>query len=136
MALKRRATVKAEFSMSSMTDIVFTLLIFFLVTSTFVNPNALNLNLPKSSNRETAPKVVDVAVKPEEAEDTYTYYINRTPVPEAELESRLRDTLALSTEKTFTISMDEDTPVKELVKLMNIAKRNDFKAIMATRPEE
>lgn len=119
-----------------MTDIVFTLLIFFLVTSTFVNPNALNLNLPKSSNRETAPKVVDVAIRPEEAEDTYTYFINKEIVPENEIEERLIGLLADSEEKSFTISMDEDIPVKELVKIMNIAKRNDFKAIMATRPEE
>lgn len=63
MAIKRRTKVEPAFSMSSMTDIVFLLLIFFLVTSTLINPNALRLLLPKSTNQISAKATVSVSIK-------------------------------------------------------------------------
>ena len=75
MALKRNTKVDASFSVSSMTDIVFLLLIFFLVTSTLINPNALKLLLPKSTGQIGAKATVSVSIK-DWGDDTYTYHIN------------------------------------------------------------
>ena len=83
MAIKRRTKADAAFSMSSMTDIVFLLLIFFLVTSTLINPNALRLLLPKSSNQISAKASVSISIKHYPEKGTFTYHINgdKRPVP-------------------------------------------------------
>nr|MCR4823984.1 biopolymer transporter ExbD [Bacteroidales bacterium] len=75
MALKRITKADPNISMSSMTDIVFLLLIFFLVTSTLVNPNALKLLLPKSTGQVGAKATVSVSIK-DWGEDRFTYHIN------------------------------------------------------------
>ena len=123
-------------SMSSMTDIVFLLLIFFLVTSTLVNPNALKLLLPKSTGQVSAKPMVTVSIK-DWGGDRYTYHINgdEHPLPFAQVEDQLVGLLQSSDEPTFSIYADESVPVKELVQVMNIAKRNHYKVILATSPE-
>ena len=80
MAIKRTTKVLSEMSMSSMTDIVFLLLIFFLMTSTLVNPNALKLLLPKSTGQVSAKATVSVSIK-DWGDDTYTYHINGNEQP-------------------------------------------------------
>ena len=123
-------------SMSSMTDIVFLLLIFFLVTSTLVNPNALKLLLPKSTGQVSAKPTVTVSIK-DWGEDRYTYHINgdEQPLPFGQVEDQLVGLLQSSEDPTFSIYADESVPVKELVQVMNIAKRNHYKVILATSPE-
>ena len=122
--------------MSSMTDIVFLLLIFFLVTSTLVNPNALKLLLPKSTGQVSAKATVSVSIK-DWGDDTYTYHVNgdNTPVSYEEVESELVELLQTEEDPTFSIYSDESVPVKEVVAMMNIAKRNHYKVILATQPE-
>jgi len=134
--IKRRTKVDAGFSMSSMTDIVFLLLIFFLVTSTLVNPNALKLLLPKSTGQVSAKATVSVSVK-DWHNGTYSYHINgnQTPVMFSQVEDELIDLLIDQDDPTFSIYADETVPVKEVVALMNIAKKNHYKVIMATSPE-
>ena len=121
MAIKRKTKAEPAFSMSSMTDIVFLLLIFFLVTSTLINPNALKLLLPKSTNQIS----------------TFSYHINgdETPVPFSEIEPDLQRLLQDSDDPTFSIYADKTVPIEEVVNLMNIAKRNKYKVILATSPE-
>ena len=123
-------------SMSSMTDIVFLLLIFFLVTSTLINPNALKLLLPKSTGQVSAKPTVTVSIK-DWGEDRYTYHINgdEQPLPFGQVEDRLVGLLQSSEDPTFSIYADESVPVKELVQVMNIAKRNHYKVILATSPD-
>ena len=123
-------------SMSSMTDIVFLLLIFFLVTSTLINPNALKILLPKSTGQVSAKPTVTVSIK-DWGEDRYTYHINgdEQPLPFGQVEDRLVGLLQSSEDPTFSIYADESVPVKELVQVMNIAKRNHYKVILATSPE-
>jgi len=123
-------------SMSSMTDIVFLLLIFFLVTSTLVNPNALKLLLPKSTGQVGAKATVSVSIK-DWGEDKYTYHINgnQTPLPLESVEDELVNLLQTEEEPTFSIFSDESVPIKEVVQVMNIAKRNHYKVILATQPE-
>lgn len=122
--------------MSSMTDIVFLLLIFFLVTSTLINPNALKLLLPKSTGQVSAKPTVTVSIK-DWGQDRYTYHINgnEKPVPFARVEDELVGMLQSSDDPTFSIYADESVPVGELVQVMNIAKRNHYKVILATSPE-
>ena len=136
MAIKRTTKPLSEFSMSSMTDIVFLLLIFFLVTSTLVNPNALTLLLPKSTGQVSAKATVSVSIK-DWGDDTYTYHINgdQTPVSYNEVEDELVELLQMEEDPTFSIYSDESVPVKEVVAMMNIAKRNHYKVILATQPE-
>lgn len=122
--------------MSSMTDIVFLLLIFFLVTSTLVNPNALKLLLPKSTGQVSAKATVSVSIK-DWGDDTYTYHVNgsNTPISYEEVENELVGLLQTEEDPTFSIYSDESVPVKEVVAMMNIAKRNHYKVILATQPE-
>ena len=136
MAIKRSTKVLSEFSMSSMTDIVFLLLIFFLVTSTLVNPNALKLLLPKSTGQVNAKATVSVSIK-DWGEDRYTYHINgdEAPLTYEAVEDGLVELLQTEEDPTFSIYSDESVPIKEVVGIMNIAKRNHYKVILATQPE-
>ncbi len=122
--------------MSSMTDIVFLLLIFFLVTSTLINPNALKLLLPKSTGQVSAKATVSVSVK-DWNNGTYSYHINgnETPIRFDEVEDELIGLLQTEEDPTFSIYADETVPVGNIVQIMNIAKRNHYKVIMATSPE-
>ena len=136
MAIKRQTKVSAEFSMSSMTDIVFLLLIFFLVTSTLVNPNALKLLLPKSTGQVNAKATVSVSIK-DWGNGSFTYHINgsETPMSYEQVEDSLVELLQMEEDPTFSIYSDESVPIKEVVSIMNIAKRNHYKVILATQPE-
>ena len=136
MALKRTIKADPNMSMSSMTDIVFLLLIFVLVTSTLINPNALKLLLPKSTGQVGAKPVATVSIK-DWGSDVYTFHINgsETPTAQEDLEDRLVDLLQAEEEPTFSIYSDESVPIKEIVSVMNIAKRNHYKVILATQPE-
>lgn len=126
----------ADTAMSSMTDLVFLLLIFFLITSTLVNPNALKLMLPKSTGQVSAKATVSVSIK-DWQDGSYTYHINgdEQPVPFVEVEDDLVNLLQNEEDPTFSIYADESVPVKEVVSVMNIAKRNHYKVILATQPE-
>ena len=136
MALRRITKADPNISMSSMTDIVFLLLIFFLVTSTLVNPNALKLLLPKSTGQVGAKATVSVSIK-DWGDDKYTYHINgeQQPVPFSEVEDELVDLLQSEEDPTFSIYSDESVPIGEIVQVMNIAKRNHYKVIRATQAE-
>ena len=137
MAIKRTTKVDSSFSMSSMTDIVFLLLIFFLVTSTLINPNALKLLLPKSTGQVSAKATVSVSIKHWQKENNFSYHINgdETPVRFNQIEDELIDLLQNEEDPTFSIYADETVPIKEVVAVMNIAKRNHYKVRMATSPE-
>ena len=131
MAFKRSTKALSETVTSSMTDLVFLLLIFFLITSTLVNPNALKLLLPKSTGQVSAKATVTVSIK-DWGDDTYTYHLNgnETPIQFVDLEDGLIDLLQTEEDPTFSIYSDETVPVREIVGVMNIAKR-----ILATQPE-
>ena len=136
MGYKRSTKVLSENGMSSMTDLVFLLLIFFLITSTLVNPNALKLLLPKSTGQVSAKATVSVSTK-DWGDGNYSYHINgnENAVQFSEVEDELIELLQSEEDPTFSIYADESVPVKEVVAVMNIAKRNHYKVILATRPE-
>lgn len=137
MAIKRRARVEPSFSMSSMTDIVFLLLIFFLVTSTLVNPNALKLLLPKSSNQVSAKPTVTISIKHYLPQNTFSFHLNGSSqaVPFEQIESIVVNELKNTEEPTISLHVDKTVPMEQVVNVMNIAKRNQYKIILATAPE-
>ena len=135
MALKRRNKVNAAFSMSSMTDIVFLLLIFFMVTSTLIAPNALKLLLPQSNNQTTAKAITTISIT-----GNLKYYINddgdlkRVTFPE--IEPFLQNKYGVGNDDIYiSLHADKNVPWEEVVKIMNIARRNKYKMIAATAPE-
>lgn len=136
MALKRSTKVLSEIGMSSMTDLVFLLLIFFLITSTLVNPNALKLLLPKSTGQVSAKVAVSVSIK-DLKDGTFSYHVNGDENPTAfeNVEDKLIESLLHEEDPTFSIYADETVPVREIVAVMNIAKRNHYKVVLATQPE-
>ena len=131
MAIRSSNKILPSFSMSSMTDLVFLLLIFFMITSTLVSPNALKLLLPQSNNQTQAKPITSVSITKD-----LDFYIEKTRVDFNDLERQLQLKLMESPDPTFAIHVDKSVPTGELVKVMNIAARNKFKAILATAPEK
>ncbi|MBN1768926.1 MAG: biopolymer transporter ExbD [Prolixibacteraceae bacterium] len=135
MAIKRRNKINSAFSMSSMTDIVFLLLIFFMVTSTLIAPNALKLLLPQSNNQTKAKPVTSISITSD-----LQYFVNNngnlTQVRFDEIEPFLQRTIGQSEDVYLSLHADKQVPIEEVVKIMNIARRNEYKMILATSPEK
>ena len=129
MALSSRNKVSVQFSMSGMTDIVFLLLIFFMITSTLIAPNALKLLLPQSKHQTIANPITTVSITRDAR-----FYIETTRVDISQLESELQRRLKDEPEPTISLHVDENVPMKEVVKVMNIAKDNRYRLILATSP--
>jgi len=129
MALKRRSKVNSNFSMSSMTDIVFLLLIFFMVTSTLIAPNALKLLLPQSSHQTSASPIASVSISQD-----LNFYIGTTQVPFEDIEGILQHRFIEDDieQPTLSLHVHRTVPMQEVVKVMNIAKDNKWKLILAT----
>lgn len=130
MGLKSRNKVSPNFNMSSMTDLVFLLLIFFMITSTMVSPNALKLLLPSSSSKTLAPQTISVSITKE-----LDYYINENRVEFDFLEPLLKKQLTGQENASIILHVDKSIPVEEAVKVMDIAYRNGFKMVLATNPQ-
>jgi biopolymer transport protein ExbD len=136
MALKRKTKIDASFSTSTMSDIVFLLLIFFLVTSTMISPNALKLILPKSSNQVKAEKAI-TSVSLRHGDPNYYLDGNASyPLQRQALEQALREKFADIKEPTISLHAEKTCTLDEVVKMMNIAKDNKWKLILATSPED
>lgn len=135
MALKRRNRVNSTFSMSSMTDIVFLLLIFFMVTSTLIAPSALKLLLPQSNNQTSAKPITTISITKE-----LNYFVNDKGnlrrVAFQEIEPFLQRRFGTNNSDIYiSLHADKTVPINEVVKIMNIARRNQYKMIIATAPE-
>lgn len=130
MAIRSRNKVSVQFSMSGMTDIVFLLLIFFMLTSTLIAPNAIKLLLPKSSNQTIAKPQVSVSITPD-----LKYYVGTKRVQFSQVEPMLLKELQYRVEPTVSLHADKSVPVEHVVKVMNIAKKHQWKVILATSPE-
>jgi biopolymer transport protein ExbD len=135
MALKRRNKVNVSFSMASMTDIVFLLLLFFMITSTMVAPNALKLLLPQSNSQTVAKAITTISITAD-----LKYYINEEGdlkrVAFSEIEPFLKKVIRQNDETYIALHADKSVPIEYVVNIMNIAKRNEIKMILATAPEE
>ncbi|WP_308990916.1 biopolymer transporter ExbD [Mariniflexile litorale] len=129
MNLKGRNKVTPEFSMASMTDIVFLLLIFFMLASTLVTTNAIDILLPKASGKTENKKSIAVSIKAD-----LTYYIDQKRVGESVLENELLAALSSEEKPTIVLRAEKSVPVENVVKVMDIANRNKFKVILAVQP--
>jgi biopolymer transport protein ExbD len=134
MSIKRSSKVNAGFSMASMTDIVFLLLIFFLVTSTLINPNALRLLLPKSNSQTPDKPRVSVSIK-HLGENKFEFYVKSKRVEFNEIERNLQLELINDPDPVISIFVDKTAPTEQLVRVLNIASRNKYRPILATSPE-
>jgi len=123
--------------MASMSDLVFLLLIFFMLTSTLVAPNAIKLLLPSSDNRTMAKQTVTVYIDPE-----LRYYVEETPVTSEGLQTMLYTKLANESEASVVLRADQGVPVQYVVNVIDaVNKVNDLtsnrhKVILATKPRD
>ena len=115
--------------MSGMTDIVFLLLIFFMITSTLIAPNALKLLLPQSKHQTQAKPITTISITRD-----LQYYIESTPVSVSNLERKLQEILAGEPDPTISLHADRSVPLEQVVVVMNIARDNKYKLILATTP--
>lgn len=129
MNIRGRNKVTPEFNMSSMTDIVFLLLIFFMLASTLVTTNAIDILLPKASGKTENKRSVAVSIKKD-----LTYYIDQKRVVESALENELIIAMSDQDQPTIVLRAEESVPVQNVVTVMDIANRNKFKVILAVKP--
>ena len=127
MKLKGRNKVSPDFSMSSMTDIVFLLLVFFMLTSN--SPNALDLLLPKAKGKSTNTQNVSVSI-----DKNLQYFVNNEKINGEYIEIELRKALKGQEKPTIILRAEENVAIKEAVNVMDIANRNNYKVILAVRP--
>ena len=129
MNIRGRNRVTPEFNMSSMTDIVFLLLIFFMLASTLVTTNAIDILLPKASGKTENKKSVAVSITKD-----LNYYIDQKLVAQSLLENELIGLLSTKDQPTIVLRAEKSVPVDNVVKVMDIANRNKFKVILAVKP--
>lgn len=130
MNLRGRNKVSPEFSMSSMTDIVFLLLVFFLLTSPSITPEALDLILPKASGKSSNVQNASVSISRDGI-----FYVNSTEVTPENIETELLKIMEGKEDPTIILRADGETAINSAVKVMDIANRNKFKIILAVKPE-
>jgi len=130
MGLKKRNKVSPEFSMSSLTDIIFLLLIFFMLTANFVQIKPYEL--PKSDSKTVAPTSIAVAISKKGE-----FSLNSKDMPFRKLRGAIKEELAKGDNQknaTITIAAEVGTPFEHVTSVMNIAKNMRMKAILATQP--
>lgn len=128
MNLKSKHKVDATFSMSSMTDIIFLLLIFFMLTATFVTPSGLPVSLPTSKSSNIVIQKVSVTISKD-----LEYYVNEKKVSIGQLEGHLRDSFA-GKEGVVVLHCDKSVPIDYVVQVASIATALEAKVSIATRP--
>ncbi len=129
MDLKSKHKVSTSFSMSSMTDIIFLLLIFFMLTASFITPSGLPVNLPASKSSEIVLQKVSVTIT-----DDLIYFVNNQEVSKGELETSLQANLK-GEEGIVVLHCDASVPVERLVEVAGIATALKAKVSIATKPK-
>lgn len=133
MAIKRGSKVDKSLSNAAMSDLMFLLLVFMIIATTLINPNALKLMLPKSSNQLKDKAITTVSI--EKTATGYNYYVELDRVQGiAGIEAALRTRLEGQQDPTVSLHCDKTVAVDEVVKVMNVAKDNDYRLILATQP--
>ncbi len=130
MALRSRNRVEVSYSVAGMTDIIFLLLLFFMITSTMIAPNAIKLLLPQSNSQTPARPITTISISKD-----IDFFIEHTPVDFSQLEMRLQQKIGTNPEPVIAIHADKSVPIEYIVDVMNIAKKNNYRVILATSPE-
>lgn len=127
MALSQRNKISISFSSTGMTDVVFNLLIFFMLTSTLVHPTALKLLLPKGSTQTSAKPQTTISITADQK-----YYLEQQPVTLESMEALLKEKLGANPETYISLHADKNVPFETVVAVLNIAQANNYKLIIAT----
>lgn len=130
MNIRGRNKVSPEFNMSSMTDIVFLLLIFFMLTSTLVTTNALDLVLPKAKGKTDSNKSISVSINKD-----LQFFIDKKLIDETNLEQELLTALGTQENKAIVLRAEEGVPIEKAVSVLDLANRNQIKVVLAVRPK-
>ena len=137
MAIKARNKVEPTFNSSSMSDLVFLLLIFFMLTSTLVAPNAIKLLLPSSNSKTMAKQTITVYIN-----EDYNYFVDETQSDETQLMDLINSKIGTDTQATVVLRSDKSVPVQYIVNVIdavnqiNNATSNNHKVILATAPKK
>ncbi len=128
MNLKSKSKIDAAFNMASMTDLIFLLLVFFMLTSSFVTPSGLPVNLPSSKSSTIEVQKVSVTVTKD-----LQYYVNDKKVTKGTLEGELKSRLG-GAGGSVVLHIDKETPSEHLVYVADIATSLEAKVVVATKP--
>lgn len=135
MAIETKNKINASFSMASMSDLVFLLLIFFMLTSTLVAPNAIKLLLPSSHSKTMAKQSLTVYIN-----KAQNYYVDTTRVTASTLEQAIYSKISKDNQATIVVRADKTIPVQDLVNVIDAVNqinhkyKTKHKIILATRP--
>jgi biopolymer transport protein ExbD len=128
---KKNRGASAEVHTSAMNDIMFFLLLFFLIASTVTNPNVIKLMLPKSSSGQSvSKKTITVSVTKE-----LKYYVDKKEVAVADLQPTLANYKTLATELTIVLYVDRTVAIQDVVQIIDIAQKLNIKLVLATEPK-
>lgn len=119
--------------MASMTDLVFLLLIFFMITSTLVSPNAIKVSLPQANSQVTTKTSLNVSITPD-----LRFYVEGTETSTTTLEAMLSAAISKASngsDVVVSVNCDKAVPVEHLVNVMRICNNNKAKVVLATQPE-
>jgi len=135
MAIETKNKIDTHFSMASMSDLVFLLLIFFMLTSTLVAPNAIKLLLPSSNSKTMAKQSLSVYIN-----KSQHFFIGDKPVPPSQLETLLYNKIKKNVTATIVLRADKSVPVQDIVTVIDAVNqinqkyKTKHKIILATRP--
>ncbi len=139
MSLKKRSKVSAEFNLSSLTDIVFLLLIFFMLTSSLASPNAKNLKRPQSTSKTPSPQNIALSVTKEGE-----YFLESTKVSWTDLDANLAKRIdeeraknqqkGIKDEVTIVLNVEQEEKTGTIVKIMSLSNKHKARLILATDP--
>lgn len=131
MNLRRRKRANAEVHTSAMNDIMFFLMLFFLIASTITNPNVIKLLLPKSdSGQSVSKKTITVAITKE-----LQYSVEKKPVLIENMQATIQTYLQQAKELTIVLYVDKSVAIEDVVKVLDIANRLKIKLVLATEPK-
>ncbi len=132
MELRRKKRLTAEVSTASMNDIMFFLMLFFLIMSTLLNPSVIKLTLPNSKHSgEIRKKEIAISV----TKDLH-YYVNNNEIAFDQLEGILSSELQKSSDATVVLRCDNTLPIQELVNILEIGNKLNVKMILATKTKD
>ena len=130
MGIQKRSKITPDFNMSSITEFVFLFLIFFMLTSSAVNPNALNLVLPSSDSQVQATETLSLSIDAD-----LNYYLETQKMPFENLQSALAARIQNKENQTVILNAEKSVPIENVVKVMSIASELKIKMILATQSE-
>jgi biopolymer transport protein ExbD len=131
MSIKRKRRFHAEVATSSLSDIMFFLLLFFLIISTLANPNVIKMTLPKSkTNEKTNHQYISLSVTEDKK-----FYIDKQPVAFEDLEATLMSKISTQKDQTVIVRIPFNLQVQDLVDVLQIGVKNNLKFVIATSPK-